>query len=300
MGHQEALFSKIQKGLCRQLMPHEARQRLAIEWLNEFSFSTAKVLEDLYLSKADLPEMKKQGLVQTMLIDIKPTKDSRPRQMRIVFLTARGRKIANPNRTGYSPPKYPVSTLNSHDFLAQLVAVWLVKKLRPDPSCRDGFNFWTSGHIRHKNANLPELGEYVPDVFLYDVRTAQSYSIELERSSTIDRFLKGVRAEHRQRKAKLKPNTDHSAIEYQFVKKIEHLSKEGIVLIVHCTNQACDRAEFYFESRIASGIPAHYLHRGKWYPLEGEYDDWVGDASQIRWAALPDLQLNHLLPSATK
>lgn len=300
MGHADALAGKIKKGLCRKLMPIEERKRLAIEWMNEFTFSTSKVLQDLYLSKSDLPEMKKAGLIQTMLIDIKPSKDSRPRQMRIVFLTPKGRKIANPKRTGYSPPKCPVSTLNSHDFLAQLVVAYVVKKLRPDSHNRRGIDYWSSGHIRHKNAKLKELRGFVPDAVLYDQTTAQTYHVELERSSTLDRFFKGNRLARRQWVAKQKPTNEHSSIEYQFVKKIEHLSKYGIVLIVYCTRPSLERAEFYFNSRIESGIPSHYFHAGRWHPLDCEFDEWDGDASQIRWAALADLQIEYLLPPFKK
>lgn len=297
MGHADALAGKIEKGLCRKLLGLDHRKSLAIDWLNEWGFSTAKVLEDLFLSKADLPEMKREGLLMTQLIDIKPTKDSRPRQMRIIYLSAKGRKSANPRRTGYSPPKSPASTLNSHDFMAQLAAVWIVKQLWPTPVGREDVQLWSSGHIRHKSCNLDELENWVPDAVIRNADTRKKYYVELERSSTIDRFLKGDRLARRQYKAKERVSNEHSAVEYQFIKKIEHLSKLGIVVIVHCTKSAGERAKFYFNSRIQSGIPRHYNFHGKWYPLEGEFEDWDGIDENIQWASINDLRVDNLLPS---
>ncbi|BCA66009.1 hypothetical protein [Fluviibacter phosphoraccumulans] len=296
MGHAHALKGKIEKGLCRRLLDVDHRKSLAIEWLNEWGFSTSKVLEELYLSKADLPEMKQDGLLMTQLIDIKPTKDSRPRQMRIIYLSPKGRKLANPRRTGYSPPKSPASTLNSHDFMAQLAAVWIVKQLWPKPVGRGDLQLWSSGHIRHKSCTLDELENWVPDAVIRNADTRKRYYVELERSSTLDRFFKGNRLARKQYKAKERVTTEHSAVEYQFVKKIEHLSKLGSVVIVHCTRSAGERAELYFNSRVESGIPRHYNFHGKWCALEGEFENWDGIIENIQWASFPDLHVDNLLP----
>lgn len=302
MGHKEALKKKIENGQCRKLLPKDIRQRMAMRWLLEWGFSTAAALERLYLSKDDLPAMRRQGLIENKLIDIALTSNSRPRQMRIVFLSGRGRRELSrgTGKSSYLPPREPASTLRHHNYLAQLSAISLVEKIAPAPEMRMFDGFWGSGHIRHKsNLKMRQdfLQDWIPDFYLSDGRTEENYFIELERASTIDRVIKSRRAESRALKEKRYLENVSDAELARFCLKIEHLSTLGRVQIVYANAAARRRAQAYFESVVSSGIPKCYLERGRWRVVPDVYYDWAGDIDNIEWFNFSDLGVDDLLPA---
>ncbi|BCA65406.1 hypothetical protein [Fluviibacter phosphoraccumulans] len=302
MGHADALAGKIEKGLCRKLLSKDSRQLMAMRWLREWGFSTSSALERLCLSKDDLPRMRRNRLIESKLIDISLTSNSRQRQMRIVFLSSRGRKELSrgSGKSYYLPPREPGSTLRHHNYLAQIAAISWIEKIWPKQEMRTSVSLLGAGHIRHKSVVkvFQHLDSWVPDFYMKDARTDESYFIELERASTIDRVLKSNRAETRALKENRYVEKVADAELARFCLKIEHLSTLGRVQIVYANSAARRRAQAYFESVVSSGIPKCYLERGRWRVVPDMFYDWSGEMDNIEWLNFCDLGVSDLLPSA--
>lgn len=298
MGHKEALKKKIQLGQCRLLMDPEFRQSEALGWIALWGFSTSVILIKLFLSKADLPEMRKKGLVISKLIDVAVTTNSRAQQMRIVYLSATGRKYLRKRQAGcYLPPREPASVLRHHNYLAQVAAASFILKMWPGSVDRVFLQCWSSGSIRHEQR--PELNEHVPDFYLLNCATQTKYFFELERASTIDRYRKECRAADRKSaRNDYSVDADSAATLSRFFRKIDQLSQLGRVMMIYANPAARIRAQSYFESLLSLGVPRVWKEGKSWRVWEGVYDDWSGNWDNIEWVNLTDVADPTLMPGS--
>ncbi len=182
MGHVEALKRKMQLGLIRPLAPVDMRRARALQWISAWGFSTSTLLIKLCLAKNDLVEMRAQGLLESKLIDVSVTANRRAQQMRILYLSVKGRRqIRRGDPNSYLPPREPASVLRHHNYLAQAVAVTFF-----DEKFSDLFGrwmppeSWTAAQIQH--ADIVELAGFVPDFYVSSNITgnAQKYFFEFE------------------------------------------------------------------------------------------------------------------------
>lgn len=297
MGHQEALKKKIQLGQCRQLMDADFRQGQALEWLALWGFSTSAILIKLFLSKADLPELRKKGLILTKLIDVAVTANSRAKQMRIVYLSAAGRKYLRKRQAGcYLPPREPASVLRHHNFLAQVAAASFLLKKWPGSVNRVFVQYWSAGALRHEPR--AELDKHVPDFYLLDQATQTKYFIELERASTVDRYLKERRAADRQshKNKNYSIDANSAATLARFFRKIDHMTQLGRVMMIYANPSAQKKAKGYFESLLGVGVPVVWKEGKSWRVWEGAYDEWTGNWDNIEWVNLVDVADATLMP----
>lgn len=299
MGHREALQKKIENGQCRLLMDPSVRQDQALAWLAGWGFSTSAILVQLYLSKADLPEMRKKGLVLSKLIDVAVTANSRSRQMRIVYLSAKGRRYLRQQERGcYLPPVEPASVLRHHNYLCQVVAAAFILKNFTDAIQRwMCFEYKTAGMMQHKPIN--EIGRGVPDFYIFDKNTRTKHFFELERASTIDRYLK-ERAAADRKKSTITYSIDanSAATLSRFFLKIDHLSSLGKVKLIYTNPAARVRAQSYFESLLSVGIPLVWKEGKSWRVWEGEYDCFTGDYANVEWLNVADVADPKLIPGS--
>lgn len=300
MGHQEALKKKIQLGQCRLLMDPDVRQDQALEWLAAWGFSTSAILIKLYLSKADFPEMRKKSLILSKLIDVSITSNSRATQMRIIYLSAKGRaylrKKNGPKQ--YMPPREPASLLRHHNYLCQVAAASFIVNTFPDSISRwMGPYSLTAGALRHDPPQ--DFADYVPDYYLLDRTTNKRYFFELERASTIDRYLKEKAAASRKSEQKhYSVDAESAATLSRFFRKLECLSKLGSVKIIFANPAALKRAEGYLSSLLEIGIPKVWKEGRSWRVWEGEYDKWTGKWDNIEWLNLADVVDPSMMPGA--
>uniref|UniRef100_UPI0024E26785 hypothetical protein n=1 Tax=Fluviibacter phosphoraccumulans TaxID=1751046 RepID=UPI0024E26785 len=223
------------------------------------------------------------------LIDVAVTTNSRAQQMRIVYLSATGRKYLRKRHAGcYLPPREPASVLRHHNYLAQVAVASFILKMWSGSVNRFFLQYWSSGSIRHEQR--PELNEHVPDFYLLDRATQTKYFFELERASTIDRYLKECRAADRKSSRNdYSVDADSAATLSRFFRKIDQFSQLGRVMMIYANPAARIRAQSYFESLLSVGIPRVWKEGKSWRVWEGMYDEWAGNYSNVEWLNLADV-----------